>query len=77
MERAMKSHNGVVSVRTHHSVDETVARIQAALVEKGIKLFALVDHSGEAQAAGLDMRPTKLEGLSAVLAGVQTLASIM
>lgn len=27
---------------------------------KGIKLFALIDHSGEAKAAGLEMRPTKL-----------------
>lgn len=52
--------NGIVSIPSRHSVDETVATIQRLLQANGIKLFALVDHSGEAKAAGLDMRPTKL-----------------
>lgn len=41
-------------------MDETAARLQALLEEKEVKLFCLVDHSGEAQAAGLEMPPTKL-----------------
>lgn len=56
----MSADNGIVTLPSQHSVDETVATIQRELQAKGIKLFALVDHSGEAQAAGLEMRPTKL-----------------
>jgi len=41
-------------------VDETVSRIKALLQNKGIKLFALVDHSREAEAIGIKMPPTKL-----------------
>jgi uncharacterized protein (DUF302 family) len=53
-------HEGIETVVSNHSVDETVARLQKLLEEKGVKLFALVDHSGEAAAAGLTMLPTKL-----------------
>ena len=53
-------HEGIETIVSNHSVDETVARLQSLLKEKGIKLFALIDHSGEAIAAGLSMRPTKL-----------------
>jgi uncharacterized protein (DUF302 family)/uncharacterized membrane protein YidH (DUF202 family) len=56
----MSADNGIVTLPSQHSVDETVATIQRELQAKGIKLFALVDHSGEAKAAGLQMRPTKL-----------------
>jgi uncharacterized protein (DUF302 family) len=42
------------------TVDETVARLQTLLAAKGIKLFALIDHSGEAATAGLIMPPTRL-----------------
>jgi uncharacterized protein (DUF302 family) len=52
--------NGIVSLLSGHPVKETVAKIEAILSGKGVKLFALIDHSGEAEAAGLQMRPTKL-----------------
>jgi uncharacterized protein (DUF302 family) len=51
---------GFVSKPSKYSVDETVSRFEALLNSKGIKLFALVDHSGEAEKAGLKMPPTKL-----------------
>ena len=51
---------GIVSIPSNHSVDQTVERLQGILQAKGVKLFALVDHSGEAQKAGLAMPPTKL-----------------
>jgi uncharacterized protein (DUF302 family) len=51
---------GFISVRSHHSVEETVAKVKEILAGKGVKLFALIDHSGEAASAGLSMRPTKL-----------------
>jgi uncharacterized protein (DUF302 family) len=55
-----RMHEGLQSLTTHHTVDETVARLQTILTAKGIKLFCLVDHSGEAAAVGLTMPPTKL-----------------
>jgi uncharacterized protein (DUF302 family)/uncharacterized membrane protein YidH (DUF202 family) len=51
---------GIVSIPSNHSVDQTVEKLQGILQAKGVKLFALVDHSGEAEKAGLKMPPTKL-----------------
>ena len=51
---------GIETKASRHSVDETLARLQAALTAKGVKIFALVDHSGEAAQAGLTMPPTRL-----------------
>jgi len=52
--------NGISRKRSNHSVDDTVAKVKAILQAKGVTLFALVDHSGEAEKAGLKMRNTKL-----------------
>ena len=52
--------NGIVKKPSNHSVDETVAKLKGILEAKGVMLFALVDHSGEAAKAGLKMPPTKL-----------------
>jgi uncharacterized protein (DUF302 family) len=54
------SAHGIVDIASHHSVDETVAKLKAILEAKGLILFALVDHSGEAEKVGMRMRPTKL-----------------
>lgn len=51
---------GFVSKPSKHSVTETVTRLSAILNAKGVAIFALVDHSGEAEKAGLKMRPTQL-----------------
>ena len=56
----MQKEEGIVKIPSHHSVDETVDKLRAILQSKGVKLFALVDHSGEAEKAGLKMPPTKL-----------------
>jgi uncharacterized protein (DUF302 family) len=55
-----KSANGVVTIPSHQSVDQTVAKLEEILKAKGVKLFALIDHSGEAEKAGMKMPPTKL-----------------
>ena len=52
--------NGIAEIPSKHSVDETVERLKNILEAKGITLFALVDHSGEAEKAGMKMPPTKL-----------------
>jgi uncharacterized protein (DUF302 family) len=51
---------GLVSIPSIHSVDETVTRLTGMLAAKGVKLFVIVDHSGEAAAVGLTMPPTRL-----------------
>ncbi len=52
--------NGIVDVASNYSVDQTVEKAKAALQARGITLFVVVDHSGEAQKVGLEMPPTKL-----------------
>jgi len=52
--------NGIVRIASQHSVAETVAKLEAFLRAKNVKLFAIMDHSGEAEKAGLKMPNTKL-----------------
>jgi uncharacterized protein (DUF302 family) len=56
----MAKENGLVQVASRYSVEETVRRLQAAFAEKGMQVFAVIDHSGEAEKVGLKMRPTKV-----------------
>jgi uncharacterized protein (DUF302 family) len=56
----MAENNGLVQVASHYSVDDTVQRLQAAFSGKGLQVFAVIDHSGEAEKVGLKMRPTKV-----------------
>ena len=52
--------NGLMQVASPHSVDETVQRLESILAQRGLQVFALVDHSGEAAKVGMKMRPTKV-----------------
>jgi uncharacterized protein (DUF302 family) len=52
--------NGMVDIPSNHSVDHTVERLKGILEAKGVAIFALIDHSREAEEAGLKMPPTKL-----------------
>jgi uncharacterized protein (DUF302 family) len=52
--------SGIVVQKSSHSVDVTVQKLRDLLETHGIKLFALVDHSGEAEQVGLHMNTTKL-----------------
>lgn len=56
----MDQQKGLIDLESHHSVDETVAKLKVILDAKGVTLFALVDHSGEAEKVGMKMPPTKL-----------------
>jgi uncharacterized protein (DUF302 family) len=51
---------GFISKLSPHSVPETIQRLSALLKSKGVAIFALIDHRGEAEKAGLKMRPTQL-----------------
>jgi len=57
---ASKTDNGIVTLPSNHSVDQTVEKLKAILQARGVMLFALIDHSGEAEKVGMKMRPTKL-----------------
>jgi uncharacterized protein (DUF302 family) len=56
----MKAGDGIISKASKYSVPETLDRVDALLRSKGIKIFVRVDHSGEAEKAGLKMPPTQL-----------------
>jgi uncharacterized protein (DUF302 family)/uncharacterized membrane protein YidH (DUF202 family) len=51
---------GIIDKPSNHSVEQTVDRLKNILQSKGVTLFALVDHSGEAEKVGMKMPPTKL-----------------
>jgi uncharacterized protein (DUF302 family) len=57
---APESHSGIIDKRSNHSVEETLKKLRSVLQAKGVTIFAVVDHSGEAEKAGIPMRPTKL-----------------
>ncbi len=51
---------GLVEITSRYPFEETVDRLTTAFMERGMKVFAVIDHSGEAEKVGLRMRPTKL-----------------
>lgn len=61
--------DGIVTYPSEHSVDETVERLKGILRAKGVTLFALIDHSGEAAKAGMKMPATKLLIFGSPVAG--------
>jgi uncharacterized protein (DUF302 family) len=72
--------NGLIHVVSPRSVPETLKKLEAAIEALGLKVFTLVDHSGEAEKAGLKMRPTQLlifgspKGGTPVMVAAPTLA---
>src|SRR5919108_4956170 len=60
---------GIIEIPSSHSVEQTVNRLKEILGAKGLTLFALVDHSGEASRVGLTMPPTKLLIFGSPMAG--------
>ena len=52
--------NGIIDTSSSHSVDQIVEKLKGMLAAKGVTVFAVVDHSGEAAKVGMKMPPTKL-----------------
>jgi uncharacterized protein (DUF302 family) len=52
--------NGVIDVRSHRSVPQTIDRLQSLASSGGLTVFARIDFSGDAQRAGLSMRPMQM-----------------
>jgi uncharacterized protein (DUF302 family) len=60
VDNPVQAKNGIINVASNHSVDQTVDKLKGILQSKGITLFAVIDHSGEAAKVGITMPPTKL-----------------
>ena len=54
------ANRGIIDKPSNHSVEQTIERLKRVLQSNGVNLFAVVDHSGEAEKVGMKMRPTKL-----------------
>lgn len=52
--------NGIIDIPSNHSVDEITEKLKNILAAKGVTLFAIIDHSGEAEKIGMKMPPTRL-----------------
>ncbi len=50
----------IVTKHSPWSVAETVERLEGTIAAKGLELFVVIDHSGEAHARGLELRDTKV-----------------
>jgi len=57
---ATGTNRGIIDKPSNHSVEQTIERLKRVLQSNGVNLFAVVDHSGEAEKVGMKMRPTKL-----------------
>jgi len=66
---------GIITKDSPRSVAETVARLSDLLEAKGIKLFAVIDHSEEAKARGLELRDTKVVIFGSPEAGTPVMVS--
>jgi hypothetical protein len=76
-ERKMPANeNGLIHVASSRSVPETLKRLQTTVETLGLKVFALVDHSGEAERAGLKMRPTQLLMFGSPKAGTPLISAV-
>ncbi|HEV2981933.1 MAG TPA: DUF302 domain-containing protein [Solirubrobacteraceae bacterium] len=66
---------GVVTKPSPRSVQETVARLLALAADKGLTVFAVIDHSGAAEAVGLQLRETKVVIFGSPLAGTPVMVA--
>jgi uncharacterized protein (DUF302 family) len=57
---AAQDENGLVSVESPYSVEETVSRVQNVLDENGLITVATINHTANAESVGLELRPTQL-----------------
>jgi uncharacterized protein (DUF302 family) len=59
-QQSDRAPDGIVTKPSAHGVDETIERLRAAVTAKSVKIFAVIDHSGEAARAGLTLPDTKV-----------------
>jgi uncharacterized protein (DUF302 family) len=59
-DEVMKGENGLISKKSHHSVKETLDRLEAALKKKGIGVALRWSHDAKGKSVGIPLRPTEL-----------------
>ncbi|MDP9226027.1 MAG: DUF302 domain-containing protein [Actinomycetota bacterium] len=59
-EPAALAGDGVVTKVSPWAPADTISRLSAVAAARGMKVFAVIDHSGEASQIGLELRDTKL-----------------
>lgn len=52
--------NGIVQLKSTHSVTATINKLEGILLKKGMTIFKRVNHTAGAEKAGLQLRPTEL-----------------
>jgi uncharacterized protein (DUF302 family) len=67
---------GTVTKASPGSVEETVARLADLVAARGMQVFAVVDHSGEAARVGLELRDTKVILFGSPAAGTPVMAAV-
>jgi uncharacterized protein (DUF302 family) len=65
----------VVTKVSPWSLPDTLARVSAVVSARGMKVFATIDHSGEASDVGLELRDTKLVIFGNPRAGTPVMAA--
>jgi uncharacterized protein (DUF302 family) len=65
----------IITKTSPRSVDDTVARLTELIAARGMKLFAVVDHSGEARRAGLELRDTMVVLFGSPAAGTPVMVA--
>jgi uncharacterized protein (DUF302 family) len=60
---------GLITVASKYDPAETIKRLEAAIVAKGMTVFARIDHAGGAKEAGLELRPTEVVIFGSAKAG--------
>ncbi len=57
---AAQASDGLITLKSPHTVPQTADRLEKALRDKGMKIFSRIDHAAGAARAGLTLRPTVL-----------------
>jgi len=52
--------DGLIAVKSPHSAEDTMNRLEATVKERGLNVFARVDHAAGAMKVGKSLRPTEL-----------------
>lgn len=74
-EMASDGNNEVTTKLSRSTVEQTVARLSEIVTAKGMTIFAVIDHSGEAQANGLELRDTKVVLFGSPAAGTPVMVA--
>jgi uncharacterized protein (DUF302 family) len=67
---------GIVRIPSHYSVPVTIDRLDSLLKERGVMVFARIDFSGDAQRAGLTLRPQQMLIFGNPKAGTPLMAAV-